>query len=31
MLGEFLAMGSAEIGLRIKGNDLERLKTSPDN
>ena len=27
LLGEFLALGTAEIGLRIKGNDLDRLKT----
>jgi len=27
LLGEFLAQGTAEIGLRIKGNDLERLKS----
>jgi HAE1 family hydrophobic/amphiphilic exporter-1 len=26
LLGEFLALGTAEIGLRVKGNDLDRLK-----
>jgi HAE1 family hydrophobic/amphiphilic exporter-1 len=26
LLGQFLAVGTAEIGLRIKGSDLERLK-----
>jgi len=26
LLGDFLALSTAEIGLRVKGNDLERLK-----
>ncbi len=26
LLGDFLALSTAEVGLRIKGNDLERLK-----